>query len=492
MRPTNYIMTMTVKIKAVLADFAPRHRWAIKNGYRDVLAMCLPLIASSSAGSAMMFTDRLFLSHYSLDAIAASLPAGVAKLTLGAFFIGILFYVSVFAAQYTGSQKAHRAAASLWQGIYLSLICGFLMLFLYFPAPAIFRFGGHPMEVQILEVSYFRVLTVASVFEFLYVTMSAFLSGLGRTRLVMWITLFGAAINIPLDYFLIFGLDIGGVQVIPRWGVLGAAVATAASWVIISIVFAIFIFNSSMEKSHGVRRNRAFEKPLFLNLLKFGAPGGIQFFMEIAAFTFFAFIAGRLGEMVLAVNNIVFSIESLSFFPMIGVGTAVSVMVGQAIGRGAPDEGAEATKSGMVISSIYLVFMMALFLLAPRFLLGLFLPPDTYTSSQQEQIYKLGETLLQFVVLYGLFDGLYLCCFGAIRGAGDVMFPMYAMAFGGIFVLTIPSLILFYLGWATIYTLWGIFVFYVVSLTAAGVVRYRGGRWRSMSIIERPVEAVFD
>jgi len=56
-------------------------RWSQKNGYKDVLTISLPLVASMGSLTLMQFTDRMFLANYSADAIAAALPAGIASFT---------------------------------------------------------------------------------------------------------------------------------------------------------------------------------------------------------------------------------------------------------------------------------------------------------------------------------------------------------------------------------------------------------------------------
>jgi MATE family multidrug resistance protein len=243
------------------------------------------------------------------------------------------------------------------------------------------------------------------------------------------------------------------------------------------------IFTKPMEESYGVRRNRKFNWPLTLRLIKFGWPGGLQFFTEIFAFSFFSFAVGRLSDLELTCNNIAFSIEALSFFPMIGVGMAISIIVGQAIGRGKPLEGARATKSGTVISTFYVMGMASWFLFAPRSLLSLFLSSDL-DPAQLEFIYGLGSVILMYVAIYSFFDGLYLCSFGAIKGAGDVWFPMAIMGLWGLFGLIIPILGLFSMGWANIHTLWYCMVFYICGSTLTGVWRYKQGKWKSMRVIE--------
>ncbi len=471
----------------VLKSMHPRRRWRGSNGYAHILRICLPLVASNISLSAMLFTDRLFLSRYSMEAIAASLPSGVAVVTVCSFFQGLVAYVSVFTAQYTGAGQPQRAAAVLWQGLYLSLAAGVLLALTYFAAPFIFEAGGHTERVRELEVAYYRILIVPSFLNLLYFAMSSFLAGLGRTRMVMWVNLFGALINIPLAYSLIFGVTVFGVRLAPEWGITGAAVATAFAWLLTTAFFSLLIFNRKMARSHDIFRARALDWRLMWRMVVYGSPGGFQRFLELGAFTFFAFVVGRLGELYLAANNIVFSIEALSFFPMIGVGATISILVGQSIGRSRPAEASEAVISGIAVSSLYVVAVAVVFLVFPRPLLGLFLG-EHYDAATVAQILDIGTHILRFVVIYTVFDGLYLCCFGALSGAGDVWFPMAVMGLGGLFGLVAPIWLLFALDLATINTLWLAFVLYVLVLTAAATWRYRLGRWRSMRVIESQVD----
>ncbi len=90
--------------------------------YREILRVSLPLVAGTSTSMIMEFTDRVFLSHYSLTAIAAAMPGGIAAFLFISFFMGIAGYVSVFIAQYTGAGERRRTGSALWQGIFLQIL----------------------------------------------------------------------------------------------------------------------------------------------------------------------------------------------------------------------------------------------------------------------------------------------------------------------------------------------------------------------------------
>jgi MATE family multidrug resistance protein len=193
--------------------------------YRRVLQVSLPLVISMSSTMIMEFTDRVFLANYSLDAIAAALPAGIAAFLFISIFLGTAQYLNVFVAQYVGSGRSERVGAALWQGIYFALFSAAVMIGLSFLSEPLFVLGGHPVEVQVLEAVYFKVLCLGSGILIFGTALSCFYSGRGQTRLVMVITLIGTVFNIPLDYALI-----NGVWIFPEWGILGAGIATVMSW----------------------------------------------------------------------------------------------------------------------------------------------------------------------------------------------------------------------------------------------------------------------
>ena len=89
------------------------------------------------------FVDRMFLTWYSPETIAAAMPAGMLNFTIISIFMGTAGYVSTFVAQYYGAGRYHRIGPALWQGIYISLI-GYVLLLLAAPLVAgIFPWAGH-------------------------------------------------------------------------------------------------------------------------------------------------------------------------------------------------------------------------------------------------------------------------------------------------------------------------------------------------------------
>ena len=114
----------------------------IQNKYKDIFRISLPLVLSMGATTVMEFTDRVFLGRYSLDALAAAMPAGITSFLFTSFFIGTAGYVNVFIAQYIGANDNKGVGESLWQGIYFSIFGAVCMALLSLIAVDLFALIG--------------------------------------------------------------------------------------------------------------------------------------------------------------------------------------------------------------------------------------------------------------------------------------------------------------------------------------------------------------
>ena len=453
-------------------------RWSKKNGYRHVLAISLPLVASMGSLTLMQFTDRMFLANYSADAIAAALPAGIASFTAVAFFMGVANYVNAFVAQYMGACVFKRIGASLWQGIYFSLMASCVLALFYFFSEPLFDLIGHSPHIRKLEVAYFNILTLGAGLVVLASAMACFYTGRGLTKTVMAVHAIGAAVNIPLDYCLI-----NGVGLFPELGIVGAALATVTASATIVGILSVLIFSTHNRLRYETWKGRAFDKELFGRLMHYGLPSGIQFFLEIFGITFFIQMVGRLGDVELAASNIVLSIETLSFLPMVGFHIGTATLVGQAIGSGRPEDGTYATISALHITMTYMILVAILFVVTPKPLLNLF-KAHHLTTAQYAEILNLGVILMRFVAVFCFFDALNLVFSGAIKGAGDTRFIMWTIGALSLGVMITPMYVAVEVLRGGIYTTWALATFYICALGIAFMIRYRQGKWKTMRVIE--------
>jgi MATE family multidrug resistance protein len=428
----------------------------------------------------MEFTDRLFLAGYSLDAIAAALPAGIAAYFFIVIFQGTAGYVNVFVAQYDGSGQPERIGEILWQGIYFALAAAVLLAILATTGPWLFHQAGHPPAVQALEVVYFQTLMVGGGINVLGAVFAGVFSGRGLTRPVMVSHALAAAVNIPLDYCLI-----NGIGPWPALGILGAGIATVVAWSVTAALLAFPVFRKGPQSGHEVGKRPGLQPALLRRLVLSGSPGAFQFAMDIFAFSFFIFMVGRIGQEALAVTNMVMSINALAFMPMMGFSLGTSSLVGNAIGKGDIRLASERVKATLHVTNAYVLVIFILLTVAPRWLLSLFhsadILPDQWTRINED-----GIILLRIIAVTIFFDAGYMVFTGALKGAGDTRFIMWSLLLlsGGVMVL--PVWIGVQVFGQGLFYVWFWVAMFILSLWGVTGWRYSQGRWRAMRVVDRP------
>ena len=455
-----------------------RNRWRADGGYRQVLGMAIPLILSTGSWSLQGFINRMFLVWHSPVSLAAAMPAGMVNFAILSIFIATAGYVSTFVAQHHGAGQDDRVGGVLWQSVPIALFAGLLNLALVPAAPAFFGWVGHVPAVQAEEVTLFRILCLGATPVVMASAFSGMLSGLGRTRPVMVVTLAGTGVNILLDYLLIFG-HAG----FPEMGISGAGWASVTAGCVQLVSYAVLVFGGRYRRPYKTLSWRPDAKA-FWALIRFGLPSGVQFFIDMVGFTGFILLVGRLGRNELAATNLAINVNTIAFMPMIGIGITVSVLVGQALGRNDPRLARASVRSAFDMTILYMGTVAVLFFFVPR----LFLLPFAAASNPAEfaAIADLTVVLLRFVAIYTLFDAGNIIFASAVKGAGDTRFVMWMILCMSVGILILPSFIAITWLSATVYVCWAIASLYVVCLGIAFFLRYRQGKWESMRVIDVP------
>ncbi|UCF96315.1 MAG: MATE family efflux transporter [Spirochaetaceae bacterium] len=451
-------------------------RWNDRGGFAEVLRLAAPLILSTGSLAVQEFIDRMFLSWYSPQAIAASMPSGILYFTILSLFLGTASYVNTFVAQYHGAAQPGRIGPALWQGFYVSLAGGLLIVLLAPLSTPLFNWIGHPPEVRLLEARYFRVLCYGSIFPIANSAVSSFFTGRGKPWPVMWVHMLATALNIVLNYLLIFGR-----YGFPELGITGAAISTVLSGVVSFLVFCVLILRRKHNQLYATASGWRPNPELMARILRFGIPSGVQFFIDIFGFTVFILLIGRIGMVELAATNIAFNINSLAFMPMIGLGMAVSILVGQYVGEGRVELASRSTYSGFAICIIYMGIIALSYLLVPDFYIGFFAAksaPGTF-----EDIRRTAVVLLRFVAVYSIFDTMNIVFASGIKGAGDTRFVMIMILIMSTGILVVPTFLSLIVFRAGIYTAWIFVTAYVIVLGFGFLLRFLQGKWKSMRVI---------
>jgi MATE family multidrug resistance protein len=333
----------------------------VPGGYRELWRIAYPLVLSTAGMTINQFVDRIMLGRHAMVDIQAALPAGIMSFTLVCGFMALCGYVNTFVAQHHGAGQPRECARMTAQGVFLALLSWPVMLAFIPLGEWLLNLSQHPPQVLQAELAYFRPLMWGSLAVPLGAAISSFYTGRGDTLRNMLCMLAGNVVNIALDYAWIFGR-----WGFPEWGIAGAAWATViASFIPPLLLFAHYFGSARLRAAFGTVATFRFDRPLTLRLLRFGTPAAAHFILDVGGFTFFVLLLGRLGGVELAASNIAFSINHLSFMPLVGLGIAVSTVVGQYQGRGDSATATRAGWTGMKMGWIYAIGVGILFVIFP-------------------------------------------------------------------------------------------------------------------------------
>ncbi len=452
-------------------------------GWRELMQLAWPLIISSGTFAVLNFCDRLFLSWYSEEAFRASLPAGILFFTLVCGFMALAGFTNTFVAQFWGAGDREGCARATAQGIIFSLLSIPLIMLLTPVGLWFLRISGHGPEVLALEEEYFKILIWGGGGMALSSALGSFFSGRGKTFVIMSCNIVANGINVLLNYAFIFGK-----WGMPEMGIAGAGWATVIGSWISPLIFALLYFSKPVNAAFGTLRNLRFDRWLFARMIRFGLPSGIHLFLDVAAFTVFVMLVGRMGPVAHIASNIALSVNLIAFMPMIGMGMAAAILVGQYLGRNQP---AHAERMGWLALKIgigYTVLVGLSFLLFPAAYAKVF-EGNAVGTVPFAELMAMVRILLVMLAIWGTADAAAIVVSGALKGAGDTHFVMYfqsAVAWG---FLVLGQLLLVFVFKCGVYASWAWTLLYIVILGVGFILRFRSGRWKSIDLLDRRATA---
>ncbi len=454
----------------------------VKNcGMKHVLQVAFPLIMAAAGHAVNLFSDRVMLARYSAEAVSAAMPAGMTSFSISCIFVGIVGYANTFVAQYTGAGAEKRVGVSIWQAAGVALVGGLLLASGWFWGDSLLKLFNHAENVYRQECIYFRVLALGAWIPLCIGAFSAFWSGRGKTLAVMIINFIMVSSNIPLNYMFIYG-NWGA----PELGIRGAAYGTLLSGLIGLSLFLFLFFRQENRRRYATWPPK-FEWELWKRLIRYGTPNGIQLLIEISSFNIFIVLLGNVGGSDLEnmhiqeAATIAFSLNAMAFIPMLGLGQTVSILVGQSVGAGAPAAARRAVVNARLLVMWYMGLMTLFFAFWPDPAMALF-----YRAGDPGQIetMEMARYFLKFIAAFTFLDGIQMLYVSAIKGAGDTAFAMWGSVLTGWLVWIVPSLIAIKLR-APVSFFWSVLVLYTFVVAAVFYLRFRQGKWRKMSVIER-------
>ena len=443
---------------------------------RRILIIAFPMMISQASESVMLFVGRLFLSRVSKVHLAAAMGGGVTNFMLTSFFAGVVGYVGAIVAQYYGSGQKDRCVLAAAQAVYLSLIAyPVILAFLPFSRFFFQIFSLEAEQVALADI-YLRFLLFGSVMLILRNGLTGFFAGIGRTRIVMIANLTAMIVNVPISYLFIFG-GLG----LPAMGMRGAAIGMlSGNFAGLLILGIAFLMKARSDEFRGSGQWRL-DAGILKKLLRFGAPAGSESFLNVGAFNLFVQMMHSYGSNVAAAITISFNWDLVAFIPMLGLGIATTAIIAQDIGAGDHDEARTSTFLILKIALIYGGVMMVLFLAATRPLVLMF---SAGFADGSGEVYGLAIVMLRLASLYTVADAVQLIFAGALRGAGDTAWIMRFSVIAH-WILAAVSFVLVRFLKAPPVLVWCVFILMIIVLGVSYLLRFRGGKWRNIRLIER-------
>jgi multidrug resistance protein, MATE family len=210
---------------------------------REFWTLTWPLMLGLLSSTIMLFVDRLFLAQWHPLALNAAVTGSMAYFIFLVTPMGVVEITEVVVGRLHGEERHQEIGSAAWQMALLSFALLPLFWLIASEAP-FFIFNGS--SNQPFETTYFYTLMLFAPCQCTVIALSGFFIGIGQVKIVTYSAILGNAINIVMDYWMIFG---GGPM--PELGVMGAAAATGVAQ-IMQLIFLLFRFWShSNRKKYG-------------------------------------------------------------------------------------------------------------------------------------------------------------------------------------------------------------------------------------------------
>lgn len=439
---------------------AEQHWW--RREARATVALAYPLVLTNLAQALIPATDVVLLGWVGPKALAAG-ALGVNLFNACMIFgVGLMIAASPMIARALG-QRSHNVRdvrRTVRQALWTAVAVVIPIWLLLWHAEAILHLFRQDPELSHMAQQLVRPMMFGMLPLFGYQVLKSFVSALERPGWAFAVGASAVISNALLNYGLIFG-RFG----LPEWGLFGAGLGSTISNSVMFGGLAIVVTRHRIFRRYHLFGHfwRA-DWPRFREVWRLGLPIAVTLGMEVTIFNAAVFLMGLIGEAELAAHAVAIQIASLCFMVPLGIGQATTVRVGVAYGRRDPVAVARAGWSAFGLTMIFMICLAAMMLLAPRFLVGLFL--DVHNPANAHVV-ALAVAFLTVAALFQIVDGAQAVGAGMLRGIHDTAVPMLFAAFGywGVGLGT-AILFAFHFGWGGV----GVWIGLATGLASVSVL----------------------
>ncbi len=373
--------------------------------------------------------------------------------------LGIMLGLDPLMSQAVGRGDRQGATRLLPQGIAVAFLIGLpLTLATWGSGHALGVFGVQPGTASLTR-EYLDARLAGFVPYLVFVAGRSYLQSLAITRPMVVGVVLANVLNVPLTLLLVYGdailIRAGLPELgVPRLGVAGAGWASSASSVLQAAVV-LAAARGGLRDAAGSWRPRW---DVIRKTLRMGMPLGLAMLAEVGVFSIVSVLMANIGSTALAAHQVAITLAALTFMVPIAVGSAASVRVGYAVGRGDVVGARRAGWASIAVGVAFMAGAALVFLAAAHPLARLF--------TNDEVVVEAAAALIAVAAVFQLSDGTQAVAAGALRGAGDTRWTFYANLLGHYAVgLPISVALAFVLGWGPEGLWWGL----CAGLTAVAV-----------------------
>ncbi|MEC3965042.1 MATE family efflux transporter [Flagellimonas halotolerans] len=430
------------------------------------LKLSYPVILGMLGHTFVAFADNIMVGQLGTAELAAVSLGNSFVFIAMSLGIGFSTAITPLVAEADGAKDQAAGKSALKHGLVLCTALGLSLFGLIQVSKPLIHHMEQPPEVVELALPYLDLVAFSLVPLIIFQAFKQFSDGLSQTKYPMYTTIVANVVNITLNYLLIFGA-LG----FPKMGIVGAAVGTLASRVIMVAFIWYLLKRKEKFKPYVTHFNfRKIEKKVMNKIISLGFPSALQMFFEVAIFTAAIWLSGVLGKNAQAANQIALNLSSMTFMVGMGLGVAAIVRVGNQKGLRNHKELKRIAESVFFLTLLVEIAFAVIFLLGRHWLPTIYLDVDDIANqADNSAVIVIAAKLLLVAAFFQISDGLQVVVLGALRGLQDVKIPTL-ITFVAYWLIGFP--ISYYLGLHTSLQSTGIWIGLLSGLTASAVMLY--------------------
>lgn len=446
---------------------------------REIMALATPTILTMLSQTLMWTVDTAMLGRVNSVALAAGGLGGMLTWATYSLFNNLSRITGTFVSQAHGRIDDEAVGHYTWQGMYLALATGLLLMVFGWYSNHVLPWTRNPADVQDLTYIYMKWRSLSAVFTQMGFALMGFFQGRRDVRVPMLAGIIGNVVNLVLDLWLIFGfagLELGGRTwlAMPAMGIKGAAIATSVGVFINTAALFAWALAPTLRHRYAIHKPRRPELRALRNMVRVGLPAAAEGFLDMMGFLMFTVFVGTTGAVPLAASQITIQVLSFSFMPLWGLTTAAGVLTGNWIGEGKPDQAAVYGRQAFKLGTYYSLLLAIVLIIFRHQVFRIF--------TDDPQVLALGGSLVVAAAIFQYFDGLRMLGSGILQGAGDTTYPM-------VVTLVIMWALFIPLSWflivhqgGDVLTAWKGASFSYLLMGLVMWLRFESGKWKQVVI----------